>query len=72
MEFEVVGTPAWPCNEAAKGECRIEMFWQVFHACEQKLREDWMDCVEFGETVELQRTGTCRGRESTRKSSAEN
>lgn len=72
VEFEFVGAPARPCNEAAKGEFRIETLLQVVQTCEQKLLVACLDCVEFGDIVELHSTGTSRGPESTLKSSAEN
>lgn len=70
--LEFVGGPARFCNEAANGEFEIDTFWQVFHTCEQKLFEASFDCVEFGETVELHRSGRFLGTEFTRNSSDEN
>lgn len=70
VAVEFVGVVARPCNEAAKGELKMDTFWQVDHTCEQKLFE--ADCVEFGDTVELHSTGRFRRTEATLNSSDEN
>ncbi|KAM1295577.1 hypothetical protein ACFX2H_015354 [Malus domestica] len=64
----LAGTPP---NEGAKGEFKIDTFWHVSHTSEQKLVTASLAWDEFDETVELQRTGTRRGTESTVKSSPE-
>lgn len=50
-EEELMGAPALPCSEGAKGEFDIDTFWHSSHTVEQKLFSD------FEEAVELQRMG---------------
>lgn len=64
LVLELVGTPARPCNEGAKGELTMATFWHVSHTVEQKSVAAWLDCGDFSE-VELQRRGTGLGVELT-------
>ena len=57
-------TPALVCNDGAKGEFFIGMFWQESQTDEQKL-------FAYA-TVELQRTGTVLGPDFTLNNSAAN
>lgn len=71
LVLELVGTPARPCKEGAKGELTMVIFWHVSHTVEQKSVAAWLDCGEFSE-VELQRRGTDLGVELTIYRSPEN